>query len=177
MGKIQVQFILEMLGRPPEHLFETLKKLIEQLEGENGIKIIEKTLHEPAKLPESENLYTSFADIIAELDTIEHYFRIIFTYFPANMEIISPEKIELTNAQLTTLGSALINRLHDYDALAKKIVVDNEILTKKLREVAPHLFQKPVEQTLEQQVNKNNTEEIKEKKDKKASKSDKKKKK
>lgn len=140
MEKIQVQFILEIMGKPPEHAFEALKNLVDKIAGEKGIKIIEKNLHEPVPLKDSKELYTTFAEITAELDTIENYFAIIFSYFPSNIEVISPKDFSLSLNKLNELGNFLVGRLHEYDSVAKTLVGENTILMNKLREVAPHLF-------------------------------------
>jgi hypothetical protein len=173
MKKIQVQFILEILGRPPEHVTEALNLMIEKISKEEGIVIISKAVHEPIPVKEAKELYTNFAEITAELDTLAHYFRIIFSYFPSNIEVIYPEELVLSNNYLNEVGHALTQRLHDYDAIAKKTIAENEILTNKLKEVAPHLFppeSRPrAQQQKIQQVQKKTSKESSVKKAKKSS--------
>ncbi|MDP3881612.1 MAG: hypothetical protein Q8Q31_01910 [Nanoarchaeota archaeon] len=146
MEKIKVQFILEILGKPPEHITQSLINLIDKMDKEKGIKVVEKSLHDPVPLKDSKELYTAFAEITAELDSVENYFAIIFSYFPANIEVISPKGFSLSLDKLNELGNFLVGRLHEYDNLAKTLVGENTILMNKLREVAPHLFvQKPAQ--------------------------------
>ena len=133
MEKLQANLILEILGRPKEHLKGALNELVNKLGTEKGMKIIEKNLHEPIPVKESKDLFTTFAEILIELDSLENYFGLMFAYMPANFEIINPERIILSNVNLNDLMSKLIHRLHDYDAIAKRALIDNDILTKKLQ--------------------------------------------
>ena len=164
MEKLRANLILEILGRPKEHVTDALKELVNKLGSEGGIKIIEKKIHEPISVQDANNLFTTFADVLIELDSLENYFGIMFAYMPANFEIINPEKLTLSNVNLNDLASKLIHRLHDYDAITKKALVDNEFLAKKLHEVAPHLFKQQENTQIPQETN---VKKIKAKKSKK----------
>ena len=160
MEKIQVVMVLEILGRPKEHVKEALNLLIDKLGTESGIKIIENKQHEPVEVKDSNNLFTSFAEVTAELDSIENYFGIMFAYMPAHIEIISPEKITFDNARINEIGNRLVQRLHNYDGIAKKMIAEKEMILRKLHEVAPYLFKKEDQSPVEE----NNTDKKKEKK-------------
>jgi|GEM_PF-1150016 len=142
MEKIQINMILEILGRPAGNVQEGLKSLIVRLTGEKGVKILSQTIHSPAPVKDSNDLFTAFAELTLELDSLSNYFGIIFAYMPANVEIISPEKIILDNQELNFLGNKILQRLHDYDAIAKKMIFDRDFLLNKLKEAAPQLFKK-----------------------------------
>ena len=146
MEKFQVNIVLEILGRPPEHVKEALNALITRLGTEKGVRIIDKEIHEPIPAQNSKNLFTTFAEITLEIDSLYSYLGVLFAYMPSHIEIISPEKITLSNIDLNDLGNKLIQRLHDYDAITKKALYDIQILTKKLQEVAPHLFKQAPQQ-------------------------------
>jgi hypothetical protein len=148
MQKIQVNLIFEILGRPPEHIKEALNTLVIKMGSEKGVKILSKQYHEPKKVedPKANDLYTAFAEVTLELDSMGDYFKIIFTYMPANIELVSPESISFNNFELNELSNALLQRLHNYDAITKNVVFERDMFAKKLQEVAPHLFRQP-EQT------------------------------
>lgn len=145
MQKIHVNLIFEILGRPPEHIKEALNTLVIKLGSEKGVKITSKTYHEPKKIddPKAKDLYTAFAEVSLELESLADYFKIIFTYMPANIELVSPESIQLNNFELNELANALLQRLHNYDAVTKNVVFERDMFMKKLQEVAPHLFKQP----------------------------------
>jgi len=151
MAKLQANIILEILGRPQEHVTEALNGIVAKLGTEKGVKILDKTCHEPLPVQDSKDLFTSFAEVMLELDSLENYLLVLFGYMPANIELIAPEKITLSNIDLNDLGNKLVQRLHNYDAITKKVLVEHDIVLKKLQEVAPHLFQQPQQQAAQQE--------------------------
>lgn len=141
MAKIQASFILEVLGRPKENVTEAFKLLFERMEKEKDIKLLDKKVHEP-KPVEKTDLFTSFAEAEVELDSINSYIKLIFTYMPSNIEIINPEKLTLSNLDLNEMGNTLTQRLHHYDSVTKNTLAERDMYARKLKEVAPHLFKK-----------------------------------
>ena len=153
MEKIRATMIFEILGRPAEHIKTALASLVEKIGSEKGIKVTEKTIHEPTEVKESKDLYTTFAEVSVEFDSIANYFGTIFTYMPANIEIISPVKFDISNLDLNELGNKLIARLHEYDSITKKFIYERNFLLKKLNEIAPHLFKEEFQpKKLEEQL-------------------------
>ena len=152
MEKLHVGIILEILGRPKENLISALEGLINKLGAEPGVKVLRQTIHEPVLAKDSKDLFTSFAEVTLELDSLSNYFGILFAYMPANIELISPERITLPNDELNLLANRLAARLHDYDAITKKAVVERDFLIKKLREAAPHLFKQQPQNAVQKET-------------------------
>ena len=139
---MQVRMIIEILGRPIGNVTEAITGLVKRLETEKGVKIQEQTIHEPVVVKDAKELFTTFAELIVEMDSMRVFFSIVFAYMPSHIEIINPENFEMRNEDLTTAANAIVQRLHEYDAIAKRLVVDRENLVRKLFELAPHLFKK-----------------------------------
>lgn len=168
--KLLAQIILEVLGRPPEHLKEALKLILERLGAEKGVKVKSSKIHEPKQVEDTKDMFTTFAEVTIELDSLENYFGILFGYLPSHIELLEPQSVALSNFQLNELANKLTTKLHSYDAIVKKTMVDREILLAKLKEIAPHLFQKEESQeakTLEQALSKSKSNQKKAKKAKK----------
>lgn len=142
MGEIRAHLVIEILGRPKEHLAEALTTLVTRLGAEKGVKIVNKELHEPIPAQDSKDLFTTFAEIEVEFDSVENYFGIIFGYMPAHIEIVKPEKISLQNTHLNELGNNLLQRLHNYDAITKKSIVEREFILNELKKEAPEAFKR-----------------------------------
>lgn len=151
MDKIQALLVIEILGRPAEHVKESLNTLVLKLGSEKGVRITNKTYHDPVPAKDSDSLFTTFAEIEVEFDSIENYFGVLFAYMPSHVEVTYPEKLDLTNIHLNEFANVLVRRLHDYDAIVKKVIFERDLMLQKLKEVAPNLFK---EQTIES-VNKN----------------------
>ena len=140
MDKLKVNIIMEVLGRPPEHIKEAIAALVDKLGSEKGVKIVDKKIHEPTPVRDSKDLFITFAELSMDIDSLSNLFGIMFAYMPANVEVVSPENFTLSNIELNDLANRLMARLHDYDAITKKFVYERNFLLGKLREVAPGMF-------------------------------------
>jgi hypothetical protein len=133
--KIKAAMIIEVLGKPPEHLIDTLEKLIEGIDKEKGVKVLSKNVKEPQSLKDNPEFYTSFAEIEVEVEEILYLIMLMFKYMPAHIEIISPETITLNNNGWDELLNELTRRLHGYDEVARVLGIEKNILERKLRDL------------------------------------------
>ncbi len=154
-NKINATFIVEILGKPKEHVKESLDNLIGKINDEKGVMIVEKTVHEPRELEIKEEksekpqikdkLFTSFAEIEANFENINSLLFVVFNYMPSNVEINNPETFVFKNSYLGELLTGIILRLHKYDEVTKKVVQDNAILENKLRMLGEYVKEKGLE--------------------------------
>lgn len=150
INKINAIIMLEVIGKPPEHLVETLENLITQIDKEKGVTVKSKDIKEPVpmkekieimksgektKTPPKTDFYTTFAEVELEVEEISSIAYLIFRYMPAHIEIISPEVIALTNNGWNEIFNELARRLHGYDEVARVLQVEKGILGKKLKEL------------------------------------------
>ena len=131
--------VLDIIGRPPEHLKESLKKVIEEIKKERGVKINSFQIKEPVLMKEQKNFYTTFAEIEVEVDEILYLAGLMFKYMPAHIEVISPEIIALSNNGFNEIFNELTRRLHGYDEVARVMQVEKQILLKKIQELGGDL--------------------------------------
>jgi len=144
LEKIKALFIFEMLGRPPEHIKETLGKLIEKLGKQKGIEVTKKTIHEPKKLEEEDKkekridegkeIFTTFAEVEIIADSINLILLIVLNMLPAHVEIINPSELNFKNFELSSLLNELTIKIHKYDEVAKVLVIDRNNIFNKLQE-------------------------------------------
>lgn len=140
-------FVLEAIGRPPEHLIETLNNLAENIDKEKGVSVKSKKVNEPVLMKDEKDFYTAFIEIEVEVEEILGLAVLMFKYMPAHIEIISPELIALTNNGWNDIFNELTRRLHSYDEVARVLQVERGILENKLREVLGEKKpEKPVEE-------------------------------
>lgn len=135
MEKISARFILEILGRPKDHVSESLKMVVDKIGSDKDINITEKKLHDPVSVEKTKDLFTTFAEVEAEFSTVESYFNLLFAYMPSNVEIFHPEKFKTTSGDLNHMSNLLVKRLHEYDAIVKKVMTDKDILAKQLNDL------------------------------------------
>ena len=127
--------ILEIIGRPPEHLTKTLNDIIEQIDKEPRVVVKEKKIVEPQLIKDEKNFYTSFAEIEVETEGILDLVVLCFKYMPANIEVVNPELIAVTNNSWSDILSEVVRKLHGYDEIARILQNEKIILEAKLKEV------------------------------------------
>lgn len=133
--KIEAIFILEIIGRPAEHLTETLKNIIEKMKKEKGVTVKDSKINEPVPLKDKGDFFTNFAEIELEMEDPLRLLLMIFAYMPAHVEITRPESIKFTNDGLGGILNELTRRLHGYDEIARVLQIEKNILEKKLKSV------------------------------------------
>lgn len=127
--------MMEVLGKPPEHLKKTLENISEKLNQEKEVEVKEKEIHEAKELEKKKGFYTCFSEVEFETDSIVRVVGLMFKYMPAHIEIISPEKISLNNNDFTMLFNELARRLHAYDEVARVAQAQRNQLAKKLQNI------------------------------------------
>ena len=132
---IKSTFIIEVAGKPPEHLTDSLKKIIEKLKEEKGISVKNHKINKPVLMKDQKDFYTNFAEIELEVEDVLTLLSLIFRFMPAHVEINYPENIRLTNDGLTIILNELTRRLHGYDEIARVIQIEKKILENKLRTI------------------------------------------
>lgn len=141
--KIKSRITFEMIGRPKEHLKKAIEDFLNALETEKGIKVLNKKIHEPKKISKelieknkyNGEMFSTFAELEIESDHIMSLFSILFKYLPSHIEVISPENFELENIDVNAMTNEMINRIHYYDGIAKSMLMQNTILSKRVEEL------------------------------------------
>ncbi len=135
-GKINAILMLEILGRPAEHVKDTLNDIVKKLGEERDVLIIEKKIAEPKKVENKEvkgELFSSFAEV--EIKTnLQTLMMIIYGYMPSHIEIIEPENVTMRNSEMNLFFNELMRRLHQYDELAKGVMIERQILAQQIKD-------------------------------------------
>jgi hypothetical protein len=135
---ISASFIIEILGKPIDHVKETMERFVKEIGEEKGVFINEQIIHEPREFDQGEGkekVFTTFAEIDADFEKVEALVNLVFKYTPSHIEITRPEKLVFKNDYFGEFLTGVILRLHKYDEIAKKLVMDNTILQNKLKEL------------------------------------------
>ena len=155
---IRSVLILEIIGRPPEHLTETLNDLAKQIHEEKGVEVVKKNINEPILMKDQKDFYTSFAEIEVDVEDILYLAIMMFKYMPAHIEVISPEHITLTNNGWNDIFNELARRLHSYDEIAGVLNMEKQILENKLREVLGQVPQPIKKEEFKEEIKDNKKE-------------------
>jgi len=130
--KIRAIMIIEVAGRPPEYLTDSLKAHVEKINGVKGARLISSRIAEARKIEEEKDLYTSFAEVEVETDTFGRLNELIFEFMPSSVEIIDPSEIIFDCQEATVIANDLAGRLHKYDEVAKVARMQIQQLSERL---------------------------------------------
>lgn len=134
-NKIRAVFIMDIIGRPPEHLVEMLEKLIAEMANEKGVEVKSKSIKDPIPMKENKEFYTTFAEVEIETEDVLYLAILMFKYMPAHIEVISPEIIAIPNTGWSDILSELARRLHAYDEMARLMQLEHQKLLLKIKEL------------------------------------------
>lgn len=132
---IRALLIIEVIGRPPEHLTETLENMIKSIGEEKGAKIINKKINEPTELQNEKGFYANFAEIEIELEKVHHLALIAVKYMPAHIDIMSPDTLVIDNNRWNEIFNEILRKLHGYDEITKITMLQRAELERKLKEL------------------------------------------
>jgi len=128
---IRTRAIIEILGKPKDHVEETLKNYTEKIK-EDGNLMALKTDFAEAKL-QKEDVWSAFAELELVFKNLPSLIGFCFDYMPSSVEIIKPEKLALTNLELADITNDLQARLHHVDMSVKELTMENNFLKKNLK--------------------------------------------
>ncbi|MFP4112409.1 MAG: hypothetical protein ACLFPQ_01690 [Candidatus Woesearchaeota archaeon] len=133
-GYISIRTIIEMMGRPKEHLMETLKSYVKKLSESDNYEVLNEEYSEPK---EEDGMFNVFVEVEMLVKNIEEVAWFSFDYMPASIEILEPEKLNYKAPELTNFLNDLLGRLHHLDmsfktkdASIKKLNANSEAILK-----------------------------------------------
>ena len=120
--------IVEMAGRPAEHLTVSLEKHIGILNEVKDITVHSirvskpreiKRTNMPKGMPKEDVMFTAFAEADFECDNFGRLSETMFDFMPSSVEVIEPVRIDMNIGEATNLLNNISGRLHRYDEIAK----------------------------------------------------------
>jgi DNA-binding MarR family transcriptional regulator len=116
-GYIHIRAIVEMLGKPKEHVEETLKLYMDKLAESQDFIVIYND-YSPAE--DRDGLFYNFVESEILIKGVENVAWFCFDYMPASIEIIEPTSLKYRSSEMTNFLNDLLGRLHTLDARIKK---------------------------------------------------------
>ena len=132
--KITAMLMIEVLGRPKEHLIETLEDIKKKIDAEKGVKVTNIDIKEPTLAKDQKDLFTTFAEIEVEVNQPSLLAILMFKYMPSHIEIVEPENIKFSNNAFADMLGEISRRLHQYDEILKVMQMEKKVLQNKLEE-------------------------------------------
>jgi len=141
-GWLKCHAVIELMGKPKEHIDDALKKYIEQIKQEKNLQVSDVVISEAQRMNTGatkegmmQEVWTAFADVDFMINDPVTLTAFCLQYMPASIEIIEPAEMKLTSNQTTTFFNDLQSRLHQLDMAAKKVKTEVIFLRKSINKL------------------------------------------
>lgn len=118
-GEILVNTIIEIIGKPREHVDQTLKEYVKKIEAKPEYTVRKKKIAK-AKKYEGE-LFSAFAELEIVFKNITQIHFFCFEFMPASIEILEPERIIYQAPEITAVINEFQSKLHQVDMALKEM--------------------------------------------------------
>lgn len=122
---IRCNIIIEVLGKPKEHVEDSLKQYIEHIKEDSELVVISE---EYSEIKEQSNLWSKFVELELVVKGTNKLISFCFEYMPSSIEVVKPEQLILTNNELSGFFNDLQARLHNVDMVVKQLKSENDFL-------------------------------------------------
>lgn len=125
--KIKVKAIVEVLGKPKEHVQQAVELVLKKIKEDNNK--IELLKEDTADVKETENgFFSTFSEIEIEAENPSALLNFCFDYMPSSVDILEPDDINFKNSILSSTLNDLQAKLHKMDMLLKQTMNENKFL-------------------------------------------------
>ncbi len=125
--KFLARAIIEIAGKPREHVEGTMKLVLKKLREDEGVTVKDEKMHDAE---EHESIFSTFAEVEVELEGFDSLVAFCFEYLPSSVEFLEPEKTSIELLELTGIFNDLLGRLHSTDLRLKDAAAAIMVLDK-----------------------------------------------
>jgi len=126
-GWIFCRVILEVLGKPKEHVEETIKSFVDKMKEDKELEIVKEHYSEPKP---QEALFSIFSELELWMKGPSKIVSFCIDYMPSSIEVIEPEKLTYKNNELSAFLNDMQANLHNLDMITKNLKMENTVLKK-----------------------------------------------
>lgn len=118
-GHIHFNTIIEIVGKPKEHIQQTIKDYVKAIEDNENYTLIKKHVARAKKT--DDDMFSVYAELDILTKEIQGVLAFCFNYMPASIEIIEPSELIFDNVEMTNVVNELQAKLHEVDMIAKQV--------------------------------------------------------
>jgi len=126
---IRCKVIIEILGKPKEHVEKTLRMYVDKIKQDQDLAILNVDF---SNAEEKDKLFAIFAEIEMVVKGIPKLIGFCFDYMPSSIEISKPEEFTMKASTINDFINDLQARLHSVDMIVKNQRNENDFLRKNM---------------------------------------------
>ena len=115
--RIVIRITEEVLGSPQEHVDKTLDDVITNLK--EKVQVLNVQKHDSKEM--DNKMFSAFADIEFETDSMKKILEICFDFMPSSIEILDPAGITVDTNDLSEMLNDLLAKQHKYSFVLNKL--------------------------------------------------------
>jgi hypothetical protein len=127
--KIKYKAIIEVVGKPKEHIETAIKGYVENLKNSEDYQVISVD-YADAEQQQDQSFWSIFAELELETDDLEKLHDFCFEYMPSTIEITEPKEFVISDGDMSLMLTKLQSKLHSVDMVAKQVKIENDRLKK-----------------------------------------------
>ena len=133
-AKIRVRTIIEVLGKPKEHIEKTIREYVENIKVDNNFVMLKEHFSDAEEQKHGEETYFAiFVELEFLVKGLQPLVGFCFNYMPSSIEIEKPEELAIPASMMNAIFNDLQARLHKVDMVVKQQANENTFLRKNLR--------------------------------------------
>lgn len=149
---IRCRAILEVLGKPKEHVEKTINLLVEKVKENPNNSVLSEKFAEIK--PEGKTMFSTFVELEIVFRGISELSGFCFDFMPSSIEIEKPEQFILKNRDISNILNDLQAKLHTVDMVTKTIKAERDFLKRNLGTTIKNII------TILIKINKNTLEDL-----------------
>jgi len=128
MEKITINSMIELVGTPKKHIEDTMQNVIKLIKENEKFELINQKIAEPKQItvPGAEQIkdvWSTYGEFEVSFEKLEDIEKFCLDFMPSSIEILKPEKIQLPATDLEDFINDILQKLHQYDMVLKKITL------------------------------------------------------
>jgi len=127
---IRARAMLEVLGKPKEHVEKTIKMLVAKVKEDPDITIINEKY--ASIKPQEKTMFSTYVELEMVTKGLNTLIGFCFDFMPSSIDIEKPERLTLKNREISDMFNDLQAKLHDVDMIAKTLRVERDFLKRNL---------------------------------------------
>lgn len=124
-SEVIARVILNVAGKPKEHVDDSMRQMIETIEKEKGIKILKKKI---MKAQKEESYFSSVSEIDIRLEDSSALMGFCLDYMPSSVEVIEPDVVEMDTLGMSGILNDMLSKLHHVNMGYASIKAENQLL-------------------------------------------------
>ncbi len=127
--EIQAKVIIEVLGKPKEHVEKSLRDFVDRIKQDKDIQILNEDF---AEAREQDSMWSTFVELEFKIKNLSHMVGFCLDYMPSSIDIVSPESLSMNQKNLSDFLNDLQAKLHQIDMVAKQMRSQSEFMQRNM---------------------------------------------